>query len=49
MTNTYMDTRSARVEKRARVDLLDLKDQEWGRCIFSSNQKLYAQIIFCQS
>lgn len=30
MTNQYMDNRSAKVEKRARVDLLDLKDQGLG-------------------
>lgn len=30
MTNTYMDTRSSSVEKRARIDLLDLKDQTEG-------------------
>ena len=30
VTNQYMDNRSAKVEKRARVDLLDLKDQDLG-------------------
>jgi intracellular multiplication protein IcmO len=30
MTNSYLDTRSANIEKRARVDLLDLKDQREG-------------------
>jgi intracellular multiplication protein IcmO len=30
VTNTYADTRSANIEKRARVDLLDLKDQDVG-------------------
>lgn len=29
-TNTYMDTRSASSEKRARIDLMDLKDQTPG-------------------
>lgn len=30
VTNTYADTRSANIEKRARIDLLDLKDQREG-------------------
>ncbi len=30
MTNSYLDTRSASIEKRARIDLLDLKDQDVG-------------------
>ncbi len=30
VTNTYMDTRSSSFEKRARIDLLDLKDQREG-------------------
>ncbi|MCW5589609.1 MAG: TraM recognition domain-containing protein [Legionellales bacterium] len=30
ITNTYMDTRSSSFEKRARIDLLDLKDQGLG-------------------
>jgi intracellular multiplication protein IcmO len=30
LTNTYMDTRSSSAEKRARIDLLDLKDQREG-------------------
>lgn len=30
MTNSYMDSKSAKTEKRARIDLLDLKDQREG-------------------
>lgn len=30
MTNSYLDSRSASIERRARVDLLDLKDQDVG-------------------
>jgi len=30
MTNSYLDTRSANIEKRSRIDLLDLKDQREG-------------------
>lgn len=30
LTNTYQDTKSARTEKRARIDLLDLKEQDEG-------------------
>ncbi|MCK4608481.1 MAG: TraM recognition domain-containing protein [Gammaproteobacteria bacterium] len=30
MTNQYMDTRSAKMEKRSRIDLLDLKEQAVG-------------------
>lgn len=30
MTNSYMDSKSAGVEKRARIDLLDLKEQREG-------------------
>ena len=39
MTNTYSDTRSSSFEKRARVDLLDLKDQTEGEAhiFFKSN------------
>lgn len=39
MTNNYLDTRSASSEKRARIDLLDLKDQREGEAhiFFRSN------------
>lgn len=39
MTNSYLDTRSASIERRARVDLLDLKDQTEGEMhiFFKSN------------
>src|SRR5690606_27989631 len=30
LTNNYMDSRNANIEKRARIDLLDLKDQREG-------------------
>src|SRR5690606_23046084 len=30
ITNTYLDTRSSSFERRARIDLLDLKDQREG-------------------
>ncbi len=30
MTNSYLDSRNASIEKRARIDLLDLKDQDVG-------------------
>lgn len=30
LSNTYMDTKGAKVEKRARIDLLDLKEQREG-------------------
>ena len=40
MTNQYMDTRSARMEKRARVDLLDLKEQAVGEAHFFFKSKI---------
>ncbi len=47
MTNTYLDTRSARVEKRARVDLLDLKDQDMGEMhIFFKSKIVRAKSFF---
>ncbi len=47
MTNTYLDTRSARVEKRARVDLLDLKDQGMGEMhIFFKSKIVRARSFF---
>ena len=36
LTNTYMDTRSAKTEKRSRIDLLDLKDQDVGEIMHHS-------------
>ncbi len=32
MTNQYMDSRSTQMEKRSRIDLLDLKEQREGEC-----------------
>ena len=47
MTNTYMDTRSASVEKRARVDLLDLKDQREGEAhIFFKSKIVRAKMFY---
>jgi intracellular multiplication protein IcmO len=39
VTNSYLDNRSAQLEKRARIDLLDLKDQREGEAhiFFKSN------------
>jgi intracellular multiplication protein IcmO len=47
MMNNYMDTRSASVEKRARVDLLDLKDQGVGEAhIFFKSTIVRAKCFF---
>ncbi len=47
LTNTYSDTRSARIEKRARVDLLDLKDQDVGEMhIFFKSKIVRARSFF---
>jgi intracellular multiplication protein IcmO len=46
MTNSYRDTRSASTEKRARVDLLDLKEQTEGQAhIFFKSQIIRAQLF----
>jgi intracellular multiplication protein IcmO len=39
LNNSYLDTRSAQIEKRARVDLLDMKEQREGEAhiFFKSN------------
>ncbi len=39
--NNYMDTKSASFEKRARIDLLDLKEQREGKRICSSSRPLF--------
>ncbi len=44
--NNYMDSRSASSEKRARIDLLDLKEQREGEAIFSSNHGLCGHACF---
>jgi intracellular multiplication protein IcmO len=47
MTNTYNDTRSASVEKRARIDLLDLKDQREGEShIFFKSKIVRAKMFY---
>lgn len=47
LTNTYMDTRSASFEKRARINLLDLKEQGLGEAhIFFKSQIIRARMFF---
>jgi intracellular multiplication protein IcmO len=47
MSNSYMDSRSAQVEKRARVDLLDLKDQREGEAhIFFKSKLVRAKMFY---
>lgn len=47
MLNQYMDNRSAKVEKRARIDLLDLKDQGLGEMhIFFKSTIVRAKSFF---
>ncbi len=47
ITNTYMDTRSSSVEKRARIDLLDLKDQREGEAhIFFRSKIVRAKMFY---
>ncbi len=47
MTNTYLDTKSSSFEKRARVDLLDLKDQTEGEAhIFFRSQIVRANMFY---
>ena len=47
MTNTYQDTKSSSFEKRARVDLLDLKDQTEGEAhIFFRSQIIRANMFY---
>ncbi len=48
--NNYMDSRSASSEKRARIDLLDLKEQREGEAhIFFKSKIIRAQNVFCKS
>ncbi|MGB6976823.1 MAG: TraM recognition domain-containing protein [Gammaproteobacteria bacterium] len=45
--NNYADSKSARVEKRARVDLLDLKEQREGEMhIFFKSKLIRAKVFF---
>lgn len=47
MTNSYLDTKSSSFEKRARVDLLDLKDQTEGEAhIFFRSQIVRANMFY---
>lgn len=46
MSNTYMDSRSAQLEKRARVDLLDLKEQAVGEAHFFFKSKIVRARFF---
>ncbi len=47
MFNNYMDTRSASAEKRARIDLLDLKDQREGEAhIFFKSKIVRANMFY---
>ncbi|MDF1758682.1 MAG: TraM recognition domain-containing protein [Legionellaceae bacterium] len=47
MANSYMDTKSSSFEKRARVDLLDLKDQTEGEAhIFFRSQIVRAKMFY---
>ncbi|MDP3705624.1 MAG: TraM recognition domain-containing protein [Legionellaceae bacterium] len=47
MSNSYMDTKSSSFEKRARVDLLDLKDQTEGEAhIFFRSQIVRASMFY---
>lgn len=47
MTNSYMDTKSSSYEKRARVDLLDLKEQTEGEAhIFFKSKIVRARMFY---
>jgi intracellular multiplication protein IcmO len=47
LTMNYMDTRSASVDKRQRIDLLDLKDQRPGEAhIFFKSKIIRAEMFF---
>jgi intracellular multiplication protein IcmO len=47
IANTYMDTKSSSFEKRARVDLLDLKDQSEGEAhIFFKSKIVRARMFY---
>ena len=47
MANTYMDTKSSSFEKRARVDLLDLKDQSEGEAhVFFKSKIVRARMFY---
>lgn len=47
ITNTYLDTRSSSTEKRARIDLLDLKEQREGEAhIFFKSRIVRATMFY---
>lgn len=46
LANSYLDTRSASVEKRARVDLLDLKEQREGEAHIFFKSKIVRMRMF---
>ena len=47
VTNSYMDTKSSSFEKRARIDLLDLKDQSEGEAhIFFKSKIVRAKMFY---
>lgn len=47
LTNSYMDTKSSSFEKRARIDLMDLKDQSPGEAhIFFRSKIVRAKMFF---
>ena len=46
LTNNYLDTRSASAEKRQRVDLLDLKDQDVGEAHFFFKSNIIRARVF---
>ncbi len=47
VSNTYLDTRGASLEKRARVNLLDLKDQREGEAhIFFKSQIVRSRLFY---
>jgi intracellular multiplication protein IcmO len=46
-TNTYLDTKSSSSERRARIDLLDLKDQREGEMhVFFKSKIVRAKVFF---
>jgi len=46
MTNTYLDTKNASVEKRSRINLLDLKDQREGEAHFFFKSRIVRAKFF---
>ncbi|WP_285896375.1 hypothetical protein [Coxiella-like endosymbiont of Rhipicephalus sanguineus] len=46
--DTYQDSKGAHIEKRVRIDLLDLKEQRQGKHTFSLNQKSFVKSFFIQ-